>query len=140
SQAGTGRTDLVGGQIDMMFDAIGAIQPQIQSGAVRALAVTSSKRLPNMPDVPTLAESGVKGYEFESVSGLMAPEGTPKDIIDKLNKAVTESVRDKDVQTQFMQAAMMPRTETPEVFGEWLSVSIRKWADVFAAAGIKPNN
>jgi len=140
SQAGNGRTDLVSGQIDMMFDAIGAIQPQIQSGAVRALAVTSTKRLAIMPDVPTLAEVGVSGYEFESVSGLMAPEGTPKEIIARLNQAISESLKDKDVAAQFTQAAMVPRMESPEVFGQWLSSSIQKWSKVLPANSVAAGN
>ena len=127
SQAGTGRTDLMSGQIDMMFDAVGAIMPQIQAGAVRALAVTSAQRLGSMPNVPTLAESGVPGYEFESWSGLMAPEGTPPEIIAKLNKAVADSVMDKSIVSQFSLAAMVSRVETPAVFGDWIKTSIDKW-------------
>ncbi len=139
SQAGTGRTDLMSGQIDMMFDAVGAIMPQIQSGAVRALAVTSAKRLASMPNVPTLAESGVTGYEFDSWSGLMAPEGTPPEIIAKLNKAVAESVMDKAVVNQFSQAAMVSRVESPVVFGEWIKSSIEKWTSVIGSADVKVN-
>jgi tripartite-type tricarboxylate transporter receptor subunit TctC len=130
SQAGTGRTDLMSGQIDMMFDAVGAIMPQIQAGTVRALAVTSAKRTATMPNIPTLAESGVPGYEFESWSGLMAPEGTPPEIIAKLNKAVAESVMDKPVFSQFSQAAMVSRVESPAVFGEWIKTSIDKWTSL----------
>lgn len=137
SQAANGRTDLMSGQIDMMFDAVGAIMPQITAGTVRALAVTSSKRVPSMPNIPTLAEAGVPGYEFESWSGLMAPEGTPPDIIAKLNKAVSDSVLDKTVVGQFSQAAMVSRVENPATFGEWIKASIDKWSPL--AALIRPD-
>lgn len=137
SQAAMGRTDLVSGQIDMMFDAVGAILPQIQSGSVRPLAVTSRKRLDVLPHLPTLMEVGVEGYEFESISGLMAPAGTPAAIIDKINAAVNTALKDKTVQDSLRKAAMNPLTETPAQFGEWSNQSVDKWAGVIKAVGIK---
>ena len=121
----------------MMFDALGSILPQIQSGAVRALAVTSPKRLEVLPDVPTLIEAGVAGYEFESVSGLMAPAATPAAIIEKVNAAVNAAINDKAVQESLRKAAMDPRIETPAQFGAWTKESIDKWAGVIKTVGMK---
>jgi tripartite-type tricarboxylate transporter receptor subunit TctC len=137
SQANTGRTDLLAGQIDLMFDALISMQPHITSGAVRALAVTSPQRLPSLPSVPTLAESGVPGYEMEIFFGLMAPAGTPPAVLARLNDAVVASLQDKAVVAQLAAGALTPITASPAKFADMIKVSIDKWGEVIKTGGVK---
>jgi tripartite-type tricarboxylate transporter receptor subunit TctC len=137
SQAGTGRTDLLSGQVDMMFDALISMQPHIASGGVRALAVTSPQRLPSLPSVPTVAESGVPGYEMEIWFGLMAPAGTPPAVLARLNDAVVASLQDKAVVDKLAAGALTPITATPAKFGEMIKISIDKWGEVIKAGAVK---
>ena len=137
SQAGTGRTDLLSGQIDLMFDALISMQPHIASGGVRALAVTSPQRLSSLPSVPTVAESGVPAYAMEIWFGLMAPSGTPPAVLARLNDAVTASLQDKAVVAQLAAGALTPITATPAKFSDMIRISIDKWADVIKTGGVK---
>jgi tripartite-type tricarboxylate transporter receptor subunit TctC len=137
SQASTGRTDLLAGQVDMMFDALVSMQPQITAGTVRALAVTSAQRLPSLPGVPTIAEAGVPGYEMEIWFGLMAPPGVPPQVLNRLNEVISAAVQDKAVVAQFTAGAMTPLVATPQTFADLIRVSIGKWADVVKAGAVK---
>lgn len=137
SQAGIGRTDLLSGQIDLMFDSLISMQPHITSGGVRAIAVTSPQRLPGLPSVPTVSESGVPGYEMEIWFGLMAPAGTPPAALARINEAVVASLQDKAVVAQLAGGALTPITATPARFGEMIKISIDKWSGVIKAGGVK---
>ena len=137
SQANTGRTDLLSGQVDLMFDALISMQPHITAGGVRPLAVTSPQRLPSLPQVPTVAEAGVPGYEMEIWFGLMAPAGTPAPALARLNQAVVASLQDRAVVAQLAGGALTPITATPAKFSEMIKVSIDKWAEVIKAGGVK---
>ncbi|MBA2961416.1 MULTISPECIES: Bug family tripartite tricarboxylate transporter substrate binding protein [Ramlibacter] len=137
SQASTGRTDLLAGQVDMMFDALVSMQPQITAGTVRALAVTSAQRLPSLPGVPTIAEAGVPGYEMEIWFGLMAPPGVSPQVLNRLNDVISAAVQDKAVVAQFTAGAMTPLVATPQTFADLIRVSIGKWADVVKAGAVK---
>ncbi len=134
----TALPDLVSGRVSMIFDG-GAFLPQVQAGKVRLLAVTSSKRLESLPDVPTMAEAGVPGYEVVFWFGVVAPGGTPKAVVDRLSKEVNEIVRlpafrDKLAGFGNIQFA----TNTPEAFAELIKSDIRFWDKVLKDAKVAP--
>ncbi|MGE5337742.1 MAG: tripartite tricarboxylate transporter substrate binding protein [Gemmatimonadota bacterium] len=131
------RTDVIGGQVQMMFDAITTMAPQARAGKVRALATTGKTRSAILPDVPTVSEAGVPGYEATIWLGLMAPAGTPKPIVDKLNAAITRIVSQPDVRTAWQQQGAVPMTMTPEEFDRFLRDDIAKWANVVKIAKVK---
>jgi tripartite-type tricarboxylate transporter receptor subunit TctC len=135
--AGTARTDLISGQIQLMFDTVGSMEQHIQAGSVRALAISSAQRFARMPNVPTVAEAGVPGYLFESWCGLMGPAGMPADIIARINESVAFAVQDKVIAAQFEANGVVPRRASPQEFGRWIKISIDKLAQVIKAGGIK---
>jgi tripartite-type tricarboxylate transporter receptor subunit TctC len=131
------RTDVVGGQVQMMFDAITTMAPQARAGKVRAIATTGKVRSDVTPEIPTLAEAGVPGYEATIWLGLMAPAGTPKPVIEKLNAVITRIVSQPDVRAAWTQQGAVPMTMTPEEFDRYLRDDIAKWANVVRSAKIK---
>jgi len=137
SAASSARTDLIAGQIQLMFDTVGSMEPHIKAGTVRALGISSAQRFPRLANVPTLAEAGVPGYLFESWCGLMGPAGMPAAVITKINEAVTFALQDKQIQAQFELNGVIPRTGTPQEFGGWIKTSIDKLAQVIKVGDIK---
>ena len=131
------RTDVIGGQVDMMFDAVTTMAEQVRSGKVKAIATTGQQRSEVMPDVPTLNEAGVPGYEATIWIGLMAPKGTPKPIVDQLNAAVTKIASQADVKQLWGKQGAVPMLMNPEAFDKYLRQDIAKWAHVIKTAGIK---
>jgi tripartite-type tricarboxylate transporter receptor subunit TctC len=130
-------TDLVGGHVDVLFDQVTSTMPYVAQGSLRALAVTSAKRLPAFPDVPTVEESGVKGYVVESYTGLLAPAGTPPAIVEKLNAAITQALKDPQVRTKFTDLGAEPVSMSPSAFAKYLAEEQARWAPVITKAGIK---
>jgi tripartite-type tricarboxylate transporter receptor subunit TctC len=122
--------DLIGGHIPLMFVPIPVSLGNVQSGKLRALAISSAKRSPLTPDIPTLAESGLPGFDVALRYGLAAPAGTPKPIIDKLNAAVNAVVKRPDVVKLWTQQGAVPMSMTPEEFDKFLRGDIVKWAEV----------
>jgi tripartite-type tricarboxylate transporter receptor subunit TctC len=110
--------DLIGGQIQIGFDNLPSSMAPIKSGKVRAVAVTTAKRWPGTPDVPTVAESGVPGYEVSGWFGLLAPAGTPKPVIDALYKAVSAMLKQPDVQKQMLDLGAEPGGNAPDAFAQ----------------------
>jgi tripartite-type tricarboxylate transporter receptor subunit TctC len=131
------RNDVLGGQVQMMFDAITTMAPNVKAGQVRALATTGAKRSIVLPDVPTLAEAGVPGYEATIWIGIMAPKGTPQAIVDKLNTAITKATDHAEVRKMWAEQGAVPMTMTPAEFGAYLDKDIAKWANVVKTANIK---
>jgi len=131
--------DAVGGQVDMSFANLVAVLPMVKSGQLRALAVTSAKRSGAAPDVPTMAEAGLPGYDFSSWFGVLAPAGTPLDIVVKLNKEVIKALEDPDVKKQLTEQGADLVASTPEQFEAYLKSETVKWGKVIRAAGIQPN-
>lgn len=131
--------DAVGGQVDMSFANLVAVLPMVKSGQLRALAVTSAKRSSAAPDVPTMAEAGLPGYDFSSWFGVLAPAGTPHDIIVKLNKEIIKALKDPDVEKQLTEQGADLIASTPEEFDSYLKSETTKWGKVIRAAGIQPN-
>jgi tripartite-type tricarboxylate transporter receptor subunit TctC len=130
------RNDVLGGQVQMMFDAITTMAPNVQAGQVRALGTTGTRRSTVLPDVPTVAEAGVPGYETTIWLGLMAPKGTPQAIVDKLNAEIEKAVNRPDVKALWAKQGAVPMTMTPAAFGAYLEKDIAKWANVVQTAHI----
>ena len=129
--------DVIGGQVDMMFDTTLIVGPHIQSGKLRPIAVTSSKRLESLPNVPTIAEAGQKGFDMGSWQAVFAPAGTPKPVIDRLHAEIMKIVATPEVQTRLKAFGMEPSTMTPAELGAYQKAEVAKWAQVIKAAGIK---
>ncbi len=128
-------TDLLGGQVNMMFDNMPSALPHVKAGKLRPLGVTSAKRSPAVPDVPTIAEAGVKGYEASSWFGVLAPAGTPKDIVAKLNAEIAKSLGTPEMKEKLSSQGAEPVGNTPEQFGAFIRAEIDKWAKVVKASG-----
>jgi tripartite-type tricarboxylate transporter receptor subunit TctC len=136
--SGEARSGVIGGQVQMMIDAVTTMAPNVSAGQVRALATTGTARSSVLPDVPTAAEAGVPGYEATIWLGLMAPAGTPKPIIDKLNAAVNAVVKRPDIVKLWTEQGAVAMSMTPEEFDKYLRGDIVKWAEVVKKFGDKP--
>jgi tripartite-type tricarboxylate transporter receptor subunit TctC len=133
--SGPAINDLIGGQVPIAFESLIPILPQLKGGKVRALAVTSLKRSALLPDVPTLDEAGVKGYESIAWYGVLAPAKTPKPIVDKLNAEMTKALKDPDVKQRLAEMGSAEVYGSPEKFGALIKSEIAKWAPVVKASG-----
>jgi tripartite-type tricarboxylate transporter receptor subunit TctC len=131
--------DLIAGQVTMLFDNAPSSLPFVQQGKLRALAVTSTKRLPNLPEIPTLAESGVAGYESLSWSGILAPAGTPRAVIARLNGAIERILKMEDVRKRFADLGVEPVGGTPEAFAAHIRAESDKWGKLIKTASITIN-
>jgi tripartite-type tricarboxylate transporter receptor subunit TctC len=131
------RNDVLGGQVQMMFDAITTMAPNVKAGQVRALATTGTKRSTVLPDVPTVAEAGVPGYEATIWVGIMAPKGTPQAIVDRLNAEINKAIDRPEVRKMWAEQGAVPMGMTPAEFGAYLEKDIAKWANVVKTANIK---
>jgi tripartite-type tricarboxylate transporter receptor subunit TctC len=131
------RNDILGGQVQMMFDAITTMAPNVRAGQVRALGTTGLKRSTVLPDVPTIAEAGVPGYEATIWLGVMAPKGTPPAIVGKLNAEITKVVGRPDVKKIWAEQGAEPMVMTPAQFDSYLRKDIEKWANVVKISGAK---
>jgi tripartite-type tricarboxylate transporter receptor subunit TctC len=131
------RTDVMGGQVDLMFDAVTTMADVAKAGKVKALATTGLQRSSVLPDVPTVNEAGVPGYEATIWLGLIAPKGTPKAIVDRLNEAVSKIASQPDVKQQWGKQGATPMVMTPLEFDQYIQADIAKWAKVIKSANIK---
>lgn len=130
--------DLMGGRVSLMFDTLTATGAQIKSGKLRALAVTTPQRLALLPDVPTVAEAGLAGYETSTWGGLLAPAGTPAATIARLNTETNRILALPDVRERYQLAGMEPGGGSPAQFGAFIASEMTKWAKVASQAGIQP--
>src|SRR5229473_3829713 len=136
---GPAMNDLLGGQVDFMCDQTTNTTSQIKSGKVKAYAVTSKTRVPSLPNLPTLDEEGLKGFEVGIWHGLYAPKGTPKPVIDKLSSALQQSVKDETVRKRFADLGaetMPPERATPDALRKHLKAEIDKWGPLIKKAGV----
>ena len=133
------RTGVMGGQVEMMFDAITTVTAIIKGGRVKALATTGLKRSSVLPDLPTVSESGVKGYEATIWLGIMAPAGTPKPVIDRLNAEIVKVAGRPDVRKAWNEQGAEPMSMTPGEFEKYLNDDIAKWATVVKVSGARPD-
>ena len=130
--------DLIGGRTMMIFDTVSAIQGHVKSGAVRGIAVTTSARSSAFADLPTIAEAALKGYDASTWGGILAPAGTPKDIVAKLNTAINAALAMDDVKAKLTGAGIQIQGGTPEVFAGVIKGEVEKWGKVVKDAGIQP--
>jgi tripartite-type tricarboxylate transporter receptor subunit TctC len=128
-------TDLISGQVQLMFDNMPSSIEHIRAGKLRALAVTTTKRSPALPDVPTVAET-VPGYEASAWFGMGAPKGTPPEIVNKLNKAINAALADPNIQARLADLGGIVMAGTPADFGQTIVEETEKWAKVVKAAGV----
>ncbi len=135
--SGEMRNSVIGGHVQMGFDAITTMASNVKAGQVRALGTSGTKRSSVLPDVPTIAEAGVPGYESTIWLGIMAPAGTPKAIVDKLNAEINKAINRPDVKAAWDKQGAVPLVMTPAEFDAYLRKDIEKWAKVVKSAGIK---
>ncbi len=133
--SGEARNSVIGGHVQMMFDAITTMAPLAKEGKVRALATTGEKRSPLMPDVPTVSEAGVPGYEATIWLGVMAPKGTPPEIVKMLNTEINKVIDLPEVRETWAKQGAIPMHMTAEEFGAYLNKDIEKWAKVVKISG-----
>jgi tripartite-type tricarboxylate transporter receptor subunit TctC len=131
------RTDVLGGQLEMMFDAIPTMSEHIRSGKVKALATTGLRRSATLPDVPTVDEAGIKGYEATIWLGLMAPKGTPAAIVNRLNAEVGKITGNAEVRKAWAAQGTAPLTMGVDAFTRYLNDDIAKWAHIVKISGAK---
>ena len=129
--------DLIGGQVDIMFDNLPNVIQHVRGGRMKALAVSGGKRSAAAPEVPTVAEAGVPGFDVTVWFGVLAPAGTPREIIQRLNAESTKIINSVDVADKFMKQGVSPSTGTPEQFGDLVKSEVVRWAKVIKDAGIK---
>jgi tripartite-type tricarboxylate transporter receptor subunit TctC len=131
-------TDLVSGQVAMGINGAPAVMPHVTSGRLRALAVTSLARVPSLPDIPTLDEAGVKGFEANGWYGIVAPAGTPSAIVLRLNSGIRRAVGTPELRARLDAEGAIPAGGTPEEFGALIASEIVRWGTVLKKAGIEP--
>jgi tripartite-type tricarboxylate transporter receptor subunit TctC len=129
--------DVLAGQIQLVVIGIPAALPFIQAGRLRALAVIAPQRSPALPDVPTAAEAGLAGYDVTTWYGVLAPAGTPRPIVERLNAEIVRAVHSPDVQERLAATGTEPRTSTPEEFGGYIRQEMAKWGKVVREAGLR---
>jgi len=132
-------TDLLGGQVDIMFDNMPSAIRHVRNKTLVPLAVTPAERSPELPDTPTIAEAGVPGYEATSWFGLFAPAGTPEDVVKVLHEAIVEALKDPEVVEKFQAQGAQVTIDTPEQFAEFIAAETEKWADVVKRSGATVN-
>jgi tripartite-type tricarboxylate transporter receptor subunit TctC len=137
--SGPAAMDTLSGQIQLSVTDLAAALPHIKAGKLKAYAVTSPKRLSNLPDVPTLSESGLTGYDATGWFGLVAPTGTPAHIVQKLHTEFTAALNDESLKSQMRQSGMEPMPSSIEGFDAYIKSETQKWAKVIRLANIKPN-
>jgi tripartite-type tricarboxylate transporter receptor subunit TctC len=135
--SGGARTDVLGGQVDMMFDAVSTMTDLIQTKKVRALATTGNTRSSVLPDVPTMAQAGVQGYTATIWLGILAPKNTPKDVVDFLNEKISKIVSDPQITEVWGKSGVTPMKMTPAQFTDFLNGDIDKWGKIVKSANIK---
>ena len=133
------RTGVLGGQVEMMFDAVTVMNEHVKAGKVKALATTGATRSAVMPDVPTMSEAGVPGYEAVIWLGLMAPKGTPPAVVSRLNAEVTKIVGRPEVKAEWARQGATAMAMTPEAFTKYLNDDIVKWQRIVRVSGAKPD-
>ncbi|MCW8084519.1 Bug family tripartite tricarboxylate transporter substrate binding protein [Sabulicella glaciei] len=135
--SGPGMADLVAGTVPLMFDSVASALPQIQGGRVRAIAVAQPRRLPQLPDVPTIAETLSPGYEAAGWTGMVAPSGTPAEIVSRISADVGEILRDPALEARILSMGAIPDPQTPDGFATFVRNEIAKWREVARAGNVR---
>jgi tripartite-type tricarboxylate transporter receptor subunit TctC len=135
--SGPALTDLIGGTVPLMFDTMLVVGAQVKAGKLRPIAVASSKRIASLPNVPTFAEAGMPGFEVVSWQAIFAPAGTPKPIVQRLNKEIGSILKQPDAQARLDDLGVEAAAGPPEQLAEFQKSEIAKWSKVVKAAGVK---
>ena len=135
--SGPALLDLIGGTMDLMFDNLPSALPQIKAGKLKALAVTSATRSAAVPDLPTIAEAGVKGFEASSWFGLLAPAGTPADIVNRIQQETAKALQSPALKERLLSQGAIPSGNTPAEFTKFIAAETAKWAQVVKTSGAK---
>jgi tripartite-type tricarboxylate transporter receptor subunit TctC len=135
--SGPGITDLVGGQVPVMFDSITSAMPHIKSGRAKAIAVTTAQRIPQLPDVPTVAESGYPGFEGVGWSGIVLPAATPREIVERVSADIQKVLNDPQMRERMIDRGGIPDPRTPQGYAAFLRSEVDKWAQVAKAANVR---
>jgi tripartite-type tricarboxylate transporter receptor subunit TctC len=130
-------TDLLAGQVSFMFNSMPSVLPHVRVGRLKALAVSTGRRSPAVPDIPTVAEAGVPGFHYATWYGLFAPAATPKDVIAKVNAEVNRILQDKEIARRLISEGAEPAPGTPEDLGKYMRAEYEQWKKTIAAANLK---
>lgn len=130
-------TDIIGGQVDLMIDVMPNTAPQVRSGRLRALGVSTARRSPAMPDVPTIAELGVAGYDVSAWDGLAAPKGTPRPVIERLQAAVKEALSDEDIKEQLISRGAEAVPSSSQDFTQFIKTELDRWGALVKRSGAR---
>ena len=133
------RTDILGGQVQVMFDAITTMAPNVQAGKLKALGTSGKNRSPVLPDVPTVSEAGVPGYEAVIWLGVMAPAGTPRPIVDRLNAEIRRAVDSPEMKGAWGKQGAVAMSMSPDEFARFMREDIEKWARIVKVSGARPD-
>ena len=128
----------LGGRTMMIFDTITAIMPHVESKAVRGLAVTTLTRSPSQPNLPTIAEAAIPGYDANTWGGILAPAGTPKEIVMRLNFEINKALAAEDVKAKLSASGIEVQNGSPQKFDAYIKADLAKWGKITADAGIQP--
>lgn len=129
---------LLSGEVNSTFTSIPTILPHVKSGRVKVLGVGNAQRIPFLPEIPTLAESGVPGYEAFTWGGMMAPAGTPPAVVQRLNRLVVDIFRQKDIADQLLSQGAVPTPSSPDELAAYIALELKKWGEIVKMAKIKP--
>ena len=135
--SGPGITDLVGGQVPIMFDSVTSALPHIKSGRAKVIAVTTAQRIAQLPDVPTVAESGYPGFEGVGWSGIVLPAATPREIVERVSADIQKLLNDPQLRERMLDRGGIPDPRTPQGYADFLRSEIEKWAQVAKAANVR---
>lgn len=135
--SGPGMTDLIGGQVPIMFDSLASALPHIQSGRIKILALTTAQRVPQLPDVPTIAEAGYPDYAGVGWSGFVLPAGTPREIVEKVSADTQAVLREPETARRIIERGGVPDPTTPQQYTDFIRAEIAKWAEVARVAKVR---
>jgi tripartite-type tricarboxylate transporter receptor subunit TctC len=135
--SGPGIADLMGGQVPIMFDSVASALPHIKSGKVRAIAVTTASRIPQLPDVPSIAEWGYPGFEGVGWSGIVLPAGTPRDVVERISRDIQKVLNDPQLASRIVDRGGIPDPRTPQGYTDFIRAEIEKWAQVAKTANVR---
>jgi tripartite-type tricarboxylate transporter receptor subunit TctC len=129
--------DLIAGHVQVMWESLNSISPHARSGKVKALAVSGSRRSPGFPDLPTIAEAGVPGYDLAGWYGVVVPVATPRPIVDRLHAEFSKAMRAPDIADRYATLGVEPVESTPEQFAAYMRTELVKWGDIVKRSGTK---
>jgi tripartite-type tricarboxylate transporter receptor subunit TctC len=135
--SGPGMTDLIGGQVPLMFDSLASALPHIKSGRIKILALTTAQRVPQLPEVPTVAEAGYDGFSGVGWSGFVLPAGTPREIVDKVSADTQAVLREPETVQRIVERGGVPDPTTPQQYAEFIRAEVAKWGEVARIAKVK---